>query len=326
MWKMGQIMTFDPRAHGARCDSCPRKSQKPVPPDGPRGAKICFLGQDPGKNEVRKGRGFVGKTGQLLFNLWANACSRQGVKAPRSKIWVTNTALCRPITKSAKEASAARDCCRPRLLKELEALHPAAGILAMGKLAWETLTGQTSGVKSHLGFHVRLSRGAIQEGAADLRGSQRLWFEPVVHPASTFRQPAALGPLAAHIDGFVQRLKDGLPPPPVLIDNATAVQLRRLVDMCKAAHVGLAVDVETMPPKKGRDAWAKLPRFAELRAFGVGAAIGKRGIGYSWFFPAPPNVWAEFKRAMADEKLIKVGMNLWHFDKPLLERYGVTIK
>lgn len=149
---------YDPRAHGARCDLCPRKMQTPVPPEGPKRAMLCWLGQDPGKNEVKQLRPFVGATGTRLAGLWEAGCEANKVALPRSQIWVTNSALCLPLTKSASEAKRAVDCCAPRLRKELLNLHPSAGILAMGKWAFYAMTNKLKGIGKFSGFFKELKK------------------------------------------------------------------------------------------------------------------------------------------------------------------------
>lgn len=151
-------MSYDPKKWGARCTLCPRREQTPVPPEGPRHAHLCWLGQDPGKTEVKRGQPFVGPTGQRLMLLWEAACETLRVALPRSQIWVTNTCLCLPVTKSTREAKLAADCCAPRLQRELKMLHPEAGVLAMGRWAFYALTGRTKGVGKFQGFHVPLRK------------------------------------------------------------------------------------------------------------------------------------------------------------------------
>jgi uracil-DNA glycosylase family 4 len=148
---------YNPRKRGALCDKCPRKEQTPVPPEGPLLARWCWLGQDPGKNEVKKGRPFIGATGKRLARIWMMTFMRLELpEVPRKKVWITNAALCMPVTKGEGEAKKAIECCRPRLYEELNNLHPDAWILAMGKGAFAALTRRTKGVAKYLGFHKKL--------------------------------------------------------------------------------------------------------------------------------------------------------------------------
>lgn len=151
-------MRYDPRKHDALCHLCPRAGQVVVPPEGPKRAHICWLGQDPGKTEVKQLRPFVGATGTRLIALWEKGCELTKVVLPRRLVWVTNVCLCLPVTKSQSEGRRAADCCAPRLRRELEALHPGAGILAMGKWAFYALTGLLKGQGKFQGFHVPITK------------------------------------------------------------------------------------------------------------------------------------------------------------------------
>lgn len=151
-------MAFNARAAGCKCDVCPRKGQTVVPPEGDKNAKVVWLGQDPGQQEERQLRPFVGPTGKRLAGVWALAERSLGVEYPRARVWVTNASLCRPKTNSAKEARLAVECCKPRLMRELRRAGPDAWVLAMGKWAFYALTGRKTGIGRYLGFdmHVRL--------------------------------------------------------------------------------------------------------------------------------------------------------------------------
>jgi uracil-DNA glycosylase len=68
------------------------KSAKPLVPgatravlgEGPVGAQVAFVGEQPGDQEDRLGRPFVGPSGQLLDSAMADAC------LDRSRVYVTN--------------------------------------------------------------------------------------------------------------------------------------------------------------------------------------------------------------------------------------------
>jgi len=139
----------------------------------------------------------------------------------------------------------------------------------------------------------------------------------------TFANPDLLGPLEAHVEGFVKMGVEGVPKRPLLYVSPHAATLERVAAVCREKRIALAVDVETSPPDQGKSEWALLPGYAKLRAFGVGIALGS-GIGLSWMYPAPVNVWSEFKRLMADPRIPKVWCNGISYDMPILERYGVT--
>lgn len=148
---------IDPRKLGARCDLCPRKGKTVVLPEGPTsGALYCWLGQDPGEQEEKKGRPFIGPTGVRLERLWTNGCAEAGLTIPRRDILIINSACCRPVTKRDSEAKAAADCCAPLVQHFLKSLSPVAGILVMGRWAYYQLTGRRKGIGKYQGYYVRL--------------------------------------------------------------------------------------------------------------------------------------------------------------------------
>lgn len=146
-----------------------------------------------------------------------------------------------------------------------------------------------------------------------------MFFMPVVHPASTFRTPAALGPLQAHVENFIHMGINGLPPRPKLEANPPVRRLRKMLRLCKRKKLALAVDVET-----GR--FGHIAAFAQLRILGVGVGIG-RGWGLSWDVKKlTPEVRRLLKHALADKTLQKVTMNGRAYDKVVLRKHGYPLR
>lgn len=143
------------------------------------------------------------------------------------------------------------------------------------------------------------------------------WAVPVIHPAYTFRQPEMLGPLSAHLSGFVRRLAKGFDPPPLLLSNPPPSRLQWLLRECQQRKLELAVDVEC-----GR--YGLLPGYAELRAVGVGADLDQ-GVGLSWSWPLPPAIRELLRKAFLSS-LPKVLCNGRHYDLPVLARYGMPMR
>jgi len=124
--------TDGPYLHGVLaeqpdCANCPLRYDIKVLPDGPVPAKIAFVGEEPGDRELVEGRGFVGPSGQLLWQMAADA----GLK--REQVWVSNAALCKArkiVLKNRAERNiawvkaVAAQCCRRRLLSELVVVDP----------------------------------------------------------------------------------------------------------------------------------------------------------------------------------------------------------
>ena len=156
------------------CNMCPLSGCKKVLPDGPIPAKLCFVGEGPGVVEEIEGRGFVGKSGYILWTLAA------AYGAKREDIWTSNAALCRPREiklatgftlkeQTVKELSV--KACRKRLLYELLYVtqgDPSAVIVPIGNLALRSLALSTG--RKNMGIYKY--RGAVLE--VDL---QKAWQE-----------------------------------------------------------------------------------------------------------------------------------------------------
>lgn len=127
-----------------------------------------------------------------------------------------------------------------------------------------------------------------------------------------------LGPLEAHVEGFVTRIAHGLGRPPDLHVEASWEQLRDFIGAVRVAKVPVAVDVEC-------GQYGLLPGFAHLTAIGLGAAVGS-GLGFSWSWPPHPKTMLLIRDLLIDRSIIKVFMNGWSYDIPVLSRYGFRIE
>jgi len=156
-------MKYQPEQHGARCDQCPRKSSQLVPPEGHPGARWAWVGQDPGKQELKAGRPFSGSAGTRMQHIWQAATGKARVNVTRQEVWLTNAVLCAPVTNKEKESREATACCRPRLLNELRQLDPDAAVLLMGKLALLSVTGELTGGAGLMGFGMDIDLKRMQQ-------------------------------------------------------------------------------------------------------------------------------------------------------------------
>lgn len=124
------------------CHKCPLKYDIKVLPDGPVPARIAFVGEEPGTTEQAKGFGFVGPSGQLLFQMAAQ------VGLQREDIWVSNAALCAArkiklktgaIIPLLQAKAMAASACRSRLLGELVMVDPVV-VVPLGNWALWSLS------------------------------------------------------------------------------------------------------------------------------------------------------------------------------------------
>jgi DNA polymerase len=143
--------------------------------EGPRNATVMFVGEQPGDQEDRACKPFVGPAGQLLDEMM----ERAGIA--RDEVYVTNAVkhfkfeqrgIRRIHSKpSAREVSA----CRPWLEAEIEAVKPDM-IVCLGATAAQSLLGS--------GFRVTQNRG---EPITDTKWAP--WVMATYHPSALLRVP-----------------------------------------------------------------------------------------------------------------------------------------
>jgi uracil-DNA glycosylase family 4 len=117
------------------CTTCPQGGLQ-CRGDGPQQADLVIVGEAPGRDEVRQGTPFVGRSGKLL-----NATLKE-VGLPREKVYVTNVLQCRPpVDKAGKDTPptvAMIKACYPRLVTEIREHNPKV-VLAVGASAAQVL-------------------------------------------------------------------------------------------------------------------------------------------------------------------------------------------
>src|SRR3954470_6249290 len=168
-----ELKTLAQAAKG--CRACPlwKRGTQTVFGEGSRGARILFVGEQPGDKEDLEGRPFVGPAGALLDK----APEEGGID--RSDAFVTNAVKHfkweprgkRRIHKKPNAMEIA--ACRPWLDAEIEAVRPEV-IVCLGATAAQALLGKQ--------FRVTKSRGEIIEA----EGKTML---ATVHPSSILRAP-----------------------------------------------------------------------------------------------------------------------------------------
>jgi uracil-DNA glycosylase len=144
--------------------------------DGPRRAKVMFVGEQPGDAEDKAGKPFVGPAGTLLDRaLEAASIDRDDVyvtNAVKHFKWKREEGTKRRI--HSKPSAAEVRACSPWLVAEIAAVKPEA-IVCLGATAAKTLLGST--------FSVTKKRGvAIESELAPL-------VFATVHPSAVLRAP-----------------------------------------------------------------------------------------------------------------------------------------
>ena len=169
-----------------QCDTCPLRTKGGrVPPFGPKGAKIAFLGEAPGRTEVRQGRPFVGESGQLLHAA-IRACGQDP-----TKFYYTNVCKC-ALSKNKAVDAEALSLCSVSLEEEFKA-RGIELIIALGNSALQGL-------------------GLGAQGISKVHGSSLKWngitVFPTYHPASILYHP---GNWPDFSDDLEEALREGGP-------------------------------------------------------------------------------------------------------------------
>jgi DNA polymerase len=138
------------------CRACPigACATQAVPGEGPAGARLMFVGEQPGDQEDLRGRPFVGPAGALFDR----ALQQLGI--PRDTIYVTNAVKHfkyelrgkRRIHKTPAQQEAA--ACLEWLEREIELVRPQA-VVALGATAARALMGRAVAVMRERGHWLR---------------------------------------------------------------------------------------------------------------------------------------------------------------------------
>jgi uracil-DNA glycosylase len=161
----------------ARCRGCKLycNATQVVFGEGPPTASVMFVGEQPGDQEDRAGKPFVGPAGQLLDDMM----ERAGI--PRGEVYVTNAVKHFKFeprgTRRIHSKPSAREvgACRPWLEAEIDAVKPEI-IVCLGATAAQSLMGS--------GFRVTQQRG---QPISDTKWAP--WVIATYHPSALLRVP-----------------------------------------------------------------------------------------------------------------------------------------
>jgi DNA polymerase len=175
------------RDEAASCRACPlwRNATRTVFGEGPAGAALLLIGEQPGDQEDLAGRPFVGPAGKVLRKAMAEA----GVDP--SSAYVTNAVKHfkfepRGKRRLHKKPNAAEiDACRFWLVAELESVAPRL-IVALGASAVQSVFGRA--------VSIGLNRGKILK---DAHGRSVL---VTAHPSAILRVPDEEAKAAAYVN------------------------------------------------------------------------------------------------------------------------------
>jgi DNA polymerase len=155
-----------------QCRRCPLAQGRTqvVLARGNSSARLLLIGEAPGAEEDRQGLPFVGRSGQLLDRLLAEA----GLD-PERDLYIVNGIKCRP-PENRRPTPAELAACRPWLERQIALVDPAL-ILLVGATALQAVLGVKGGI-------TRL-RGQWRDGEGSLLAGRALM--PLLHPSYLLR-------------------------------------------------------------------------------------------------------------------------------------------
>ena len=154
-------------------------------------AEVLVIGEGPGAEEDARGQPFVGKAGQLLDRMLAEA----GLEG---RVFITNTVFWRP-PGNRTPTPAEQAVCAPFVERAFALLKPKA-VLLVGAAASKAVLGVDEGIMKLRGQwrEWRLAEGGVSAPAL-----------PTLHPAFLLRQPIAKRQAWADMLSLAARLDSG---------------------------------------------------------------------------------------------------------------------
>lgn len=193
---------------------------------GPRQAEIAIVGQNPGTQEIRIGKPFIGPSGKLLDQVLKH------YNLDRSQMLITNAVSCTHRQDATmKPPAAAVSACRPRLMHEIQE-RGAKKVIALGNVPAQSI------------FRVRDSISSLRVGTyREIPELPNVHIFASFHPAACLRGAGFFPSMVADFGKLVN-------PPPVYEepkyvvweDSATAI--RGIKAMKDAGIRDVALDIE----------------------------------------------------------------------------------
>jgi len=134
------------------CQKCPLlryKARTCTPPEIIKGATILFVGEAPGKDDIKQRRPFVGPTGRIL-----NTIARKNGLLRGRDFSLINAVRCVNLQKPKPPMAAIR-CCQYFFRQDLRRASPKK-IICLGSSAWAALMDKAQG-------RIDKARGKIME-------------------------------------------------------------------------------------------------------------------------------------------------------------------
>ena len=171
------------------CSMCPRlPHRKPIPPVGPRPARIVLCGEAPSYDEDSQGEPFVGKTGFELTNTYLPILG-----IPRSELLICNARWCSEYNYANPTPEQALSCASLHLGPLLAEAQPEI-VVPMGAVACSLFTG----------VNLNMDHGRARVGKW---GSWCGCVFAMYHPSSGLHVSSMMIALAADFDNLRKFIK-----------------------------------------------------------------------------------------------------------------------
>lgn len=277
-------------------------------PDGDKGAKIAFIGEAPGAEEERAGKGFVGQSGELLFRIAA------GAGIARADVYCTNVVKERPRSNNIDQfirfergqvyATKEYTEYEEYLYNELESVR-ANVLVAIGNTSLWALARQQ---------HIMKRRGSIYTGH---KGRKVI---PIVHPAAALRQYLLVHCIAWDMRRIAaeQHFPEVRLPVRNIYIKPSYMDSMAFLHRCLEANI-VAFDIEVMRTEVSCISFALSP--SEVMSIPFQS-------GYDNYFTPDQEmaIWRMIGRILWDEGIVKVGQNLAFDSTFLYQRFGIVTR
>jgi uracil-DNA glycosylase family 4 len=218
------------------CTGCPYYDRTIVKGEGSLNAELFILGQSPGATEKEQGRPFVGSSGNVLGTALRRA------EISRGGSYISNVVKCFVPAGESVEPEAVRKC-KPLLDQEMALLPNLRTILAVGKEAFDGVTGKD--IKfAHNRKQCETNYSAWLRGMPFKLG--RTIVIGTLHPSFVMRSGFLNAPTFEHDVARAGDFATGVRkmPDPVYVENPTDREVGEYVDILTHKHEG-GVDIET---------------------------------------------------------------------------------
>lgn len=307
------LVSKAPPSRVPKCGACGlyKVCQSPkMRPTGKGKRQILIIGEAPGQEEDKKGRHFVGKSGQFL----ESTLRRLGVDMRRD-CWLTNAIICRPPGNETPDPNKI-SYCHPNLVKTLEEYQPDV-IIPVGDAA----------VRSLIGGLWKEDPGGISKWAGFRIPCQKLnaWICPTFSPSQVLReekkQPIVNLFFEKHLRNAIELADEGKPFPSGPIDYKSQVKVvydhkkaARLIDEMVERGGLTAFDYEGTTLKPETRGWVLYTASICWR--------GKLTIAYPWEGDAIEAT----RRYLRAKNCYKIGANIKLEDRWTRRYFGVPCR